>query len=182
MLHSLMLFAHVTSAMILVAAFGIEGLVLLELRTLSGTGQARAALTSFRYVQRTGGAGVGLTVVTGIYLASAYWGWRGAWMGTAFLTVVVIAIIGATMTGRATAALLGATPDRDPSSLIERRKSVLVASFTLRTALLIGIVFLMTVKPVAWQPSLGTVAAAGVIGLLFGLPGLRRIPHPGTAS
>ena len=182
MLHSLMLFAHVTSAMIIVAAFGIEGLVLLQLRHASGVDQARGVLQSFRYAQRTGGAGVGLTVVTGIYLASVYWGWRGAWMGTAFLTVVAIAVIGATTTGRSVAALLGASAEPGRAALLEQRRGVLVASFALRTALLAGIVFLMTVKPATWQVSVSTVVAAGAIGLLLGLPGLRQAPRPGTAS
>jgi hypothetical protein len=83
MIHSLIVFAHVTSAMILVAAFGIEGLILLQLRQAQSLADARPVLKKFRYVPRAGGAGLGATVVTGIYLATAYWSWQGAWMGGA---------------------------------------------------------------------------------------------------
>jgi hypothetical protein len=91
----------------------------------------------------------------------------------------VIAVIGATMTGRATAAMLGAASETSSAPLADRRP-VLVVSFAVRVALLVGVVFLMTVKPAAWQMSLATVALTGVMGLLVGLPALRQAPRPET--
>ena len=115
MQHLVIVFLHVASAMGIVGSFGIESLVLTQLRAARTATDARTVLSSYRYSQRAGAASLIVTVVTGIYLATAYWGWRGAWMGSGFLTLVAIAIIGATMTGRAVTRLLRVdSVDRHP--------------------------------------------------------------------
>src|SRR5690242_17724831 len=98
----ILLFLHVTSAMGIVAGFGIEGLVLVQLRAARSADEARGALANTRYVQRVAGSSLLGAIITGIYLATVYWSWRGAWMGVAFVTVVAIALVGGLMTGRAT--------------------------------------------------------------------------------
>jgi hypothetical protein len=172
MLHQLLLFLHVTSAMGIVAVFGIDGLMLLHLRAARTPADARLALGNGRYVQRVAGGSMLAALVTGIYLATAYWHWQGAWMGMAFLTVILVALVGGVMTGRPTARVLRASPEPMAGELVKAQRQ-LVRSYVLRLWLFLGIVFLMTTKPVSGPIALLVVAVAAVLGLLGGLPASR---------
>ena len=59
------------------------------------------------------------------------------------------------------------------ASDVGREYNVLVWSFLTRLGILVGIVFLMTVKP-PLQPSLIAVTAAAGVGFLAGCPARRR--------
>jgi len=177
MVRSLILFLHVASAMTIVAAFGVEGLALLQLRRARSIPDLRDALGNFRYVQWVGASGLIGTVVTGIYLASAYWRWQGAWMGTGFAALVVNAIIGATVTSRPVTVARRGAAEGTAMAAIDALRAKLALSFALRAAIVVGIVFLMTVKPATWPTSLLDVGAAAALGLLISLPLLRQ-PAP----
>ncbi|HEY2065174.1 MAG TPA: hypothetical protein VGG84_04395 [Gemmatimonadaceae bacterium] len=174
MVQSLLLFVHVASAMGIVAALGIEGLVLLQLGRARLVEEVRSAMGSFRYVQRVGAASLIATVLSGIYLATVYWRWEGPWIGTAFILLIANAVVGAVMSGRNQAAIGRATAaqgsGRSPD--VERSKATLRASFVIRAALILGIVFLMTVKPGS-DLSLLVAAVAVLLGLTLGLWALR---------
>ena len=174
MVQSLILFVHVASAMGIVAALGIEGLVLLQLGRARSAREVQSALGSFRYVRRVGAAGLIATILSGSDLATVVWQWQGPWIGIAFILLVVNAIIGAVMTGRGAAALgrATATPAAEETLDAERSMGMLRASFALRVSLILGIVFLMTVKP-ALELSLFAAAGAVALGLALGLPALR---------
>jgi len=175
MLRLLLLFLHVSGAMTIVAAFGIEGVALALLRRADSPADARGSLASYRFVQPVAGVGMITTLLSGLYLAGAYWGWRGPWFGVALLMIVAMAIIGGVMTGRRVAPLARAlsNPADAPRAFAELDpvRTRLVASFALRAFLLLGIVFLMTVKPGAGL-SVGAALVAAVLGLVF--PRLRR--------
>jgi hypothetical protein len=174
MAHSLLLFLHVASAMSIVAAFGIEMLQLMQLRASRTLADAQAALGGWRYVQRTGGIGLLVTVLTGVSLATIYWGWRGAWMGVAFLTVVAIAIVGATLTGRPIARFqreAAVSPGTSSASALHPRLSL---SYMIRTALFVGIIYLMTTKPANGAVALLVIAIAAVAGVGTWLVTSRR--------
>jgi hypothetical protein len=177
MVHQVLLFLHVTSAMGIVAGLGIEGLVLLQLRAAETAADARLALTNSRYVQRVGGISMLAALVTGIYLATAYWQWRGAWMGVAFLTIILLAVVGGLMTGRPTMRVLRAAPGALDSAELARVQRSLGRSYMLRLWLFLGIVFLMTTKPTAGPMALLVVVVAAVLGLIAGLPA-RRARRP----
>ena len=172
MQRSLLLFLHVSAAMGIVAAFGVEGLMLVQLRR--DAAGARTALGNYRYAQRVGVASVILAIVTGVYLASAYWGWRGAWMGVGFLTLVAIAVVGATLTGVPVARAMRADSDSARVGADLGLPGTLALSFAIRIALFFGIVFLMTVKPAAPLPALLTILVTVAIGIVVGLPARRR--------
>jgi hypothetical protein len=102
-----------------------------------------------------------------------------AWVVVALAGIAVLAVLGATMTARRTARLeqglrdgaadLPAIPARDP---------VLSLSFRTRAAILVGIIFLMTVKP-GWPGSLGAMAVTVAVGLLMSVGDFRgRAPAP----
>lgn len=172
MQRSLLLFLHVSAAMGIIAAFGVEGVMIVQLR--HDAAAARTVLRNYRYAQRVGAASLILAVVTGVYLASAYWGWRGAWMGVGFLTLVAIAVIGATLTGVPVARAMRSGSESAPTPAYLGFPGKLALSFAIRIALFFGIVFLMTVKPAAPVPALLTILVAAVTGIVIGLPARRR--------
>src|SRR3954463_10713141 len=149
MTHLVLLFLHVTSAMGIVAGLGIELLALMQLRAAGMADEARKALTSSRYVQRVSGASFLATTVTGLYLATVYWSWRGAWMGVALLAIVAMALVGALMTGRPMLRAMRAPSDGLGSAEIAALQARLSFSYAIRIGLFLGIVFVMTTKPVS---------------------------------
>ncbi len=174
MVRLVLLFLHVTAAMGVVAGLGIEGLALIQLRAARNGSEARTALASTRYVQRVMGLSLLIAILSGIYLATVYWSWRGAWMGMALLAIVAMGAIGGFMTGRPTMRVMRATGDGPGAAEIAALQGRLSLSYVIRLGLFLGIVFLMTTKPVSGTIALLVVAIAAAVGLLAGLP-TRRV-------
>ena len=170
MLRVVLVFVHVTGAFGVFAALAIEGAVLLQIRRATDVPQLRAALNTFGLVPRVGMPSLLVTLISGIYLTASVWGWRAAWIDVAFLALIATAVIGAVLT-RPSIARLEKTLIRD-----DTRDSMLWASFIMRTFMLIGIVFLMTVKPPLNAALIAIVTAAG-LGVLAALPRRTR-PSP----
>ena len=173
MVRLLLLFLHVASAMGIVAGLGIEGLTLVQFRAARTASEARAALGSTRYAQRVMGASTATAIVTGLYLATAYWSWRGAWMGMALLTIVVMAMVGGFMTGRPTTRVLRGAGAGLGAAEIAEVQGRLSLSYVIRLGLFLGIVFLMTTKPASGGIALLVVVVAAAAGVLAGLPARR---------
>jgi len=170
MTHLILLFLHVTAAMGIVAGLGIEGLTLVHLRAARNGADVRQSLTSSRYAQRIAGSSLLVAIITGLYLATVYWHWSGAWMGVAMLTIIAMALVGGLMTGRA----LRSVTDAMGPGAIPALQARLGMSYTIRLGLFLGIVFLMTTKPASGPIALAAVAVAGAVGFLAGLPARRR--------
>src|SRR6266511_3753344 len=162
-LYAIVVFLHIVGALGLFAALALEWASILSLRRATIADHAREwarLLASLRLV----GAPALLTIlVTGIYMMATRWGGQG-WIGVGFGGLVLVAVLGGILTGR-----------RDP---------ILMVSLYLRTALALGIVFVMSVKP----DTAGALTAMGValvLGLATGFPtwsrGRRTAPlaaHP----
>ena len=173
MTHLLLLFLHVTAAMGIVAGLGIEGFALMQLRAARSIGEARAALGSTRYVQRVMGVSLLTAIVTGIYLATAYWGWRGAWMGMALLAILAMGLVGGFMTGRTTMRVMRPSGDALGAVEIAAVQGRLSLSYVIRLGLFLGIVFLMTTKPTSGVVAFLVLVIAAAVGVLAGLPARR---------
>src|SRR6266487_3569251 len=151
-LYAIAVFLHIVGALGLFAALGLEWASVLNLRRASAVGQAREwarMLASLRAV----GAPAALTLlVTGIYLTATRWGGQG-WIGAGLGGLVLIAVLGATLTGRRAGAIVRAVAAEAgavsavSAALGERlRDPVLLVSAWLRTALALGTVFTMSNK------------------------------------
>jgi hypothetical protein len=163
MLRLLVVFVHVCGAMGLFGAAAIEGASLLQLHAPGG---APVAMRGFGLARRVGSLSFALTLASGIALTQAIWGWQAHWISVALAALGVMILIGATTSRRAMERLRVSV---NPSTV----SSALTFSFVVRASLLIGIVFLMTVKPPLGE-SLIAIAIAGSIGVLFGMPSRRR--------
>jgi len=133
--------------MSMVAALGMEAVALGLFRRATDTASTRAALAAMGATRPLAGFGALALALTGIILATRYWHWQGAWMGLGLLGLVAIGAVGGALTGRVVKRLqkdLGGGPNGSPPADVipALRKSLII-----RTALFIGIVFLMTVKP-----------------------------------
>jgi hypothetical protein len=178
MLRPLLLFIHVLSAMGVFAGLGVEGLVLFQLRRAAGAADVGAALRGYDLVRRVGSISLIATLLSGLYLAIAFWGSRGPWISVAFVSLLLLGAIGGVMTGRTVSRLTKATADPRTPAPHQRgvdpvAERTLRRSFVLRVAMVVGIVYLMTVKPTAGT-SLIVMAVAIAVGLLAGFAGSRE--------
>jgi hypothetical protein len=169
MIRLVLLFLHVTSAMGIVAGLAIEGLVLRQFRTARTGDEARQALTSSRYAQIVAGPSMLVAILTGLYLATVYWSWKGAWMGVAILTIVAMALFGIFMTGRPMLRAMRGPADALGAAALGALQGRLSMSYAIRLGLLVGIVFLMTTKLASGLPAISAVVVVGAIGWVVGL-------------
>jgi hypothetical protein len=171
------LFLHVTSAMGVFAALGIEAAALFQLRRAGGAADVRTALQAYRLVRPVGALSLLGILVSGIYLATTAWQWRGAWIGMGFVGLLLVAGIGGAATGRRVPRLIAAATQAGEEvpprgSRAPQRDPILWASFQARVAILIGVVYLMTVKP-GTRVSLAVMAVAIAVAAVASVPSLR---------
>jgi len=165
-LYSIVLFLHVLAAMGVAAAIAL----LMHGEVMAQRAQSPAELRSVMEKElRTASALKALVpvlAVTGLYMAWAAWSLSAPWVILAFLTLVYLTVSGPLLFGRRmqravdTAAAAGSiTPAvRD----ILEHPSFTVLEHT-RVALLVMLIFLMTVKP-GLVGTLAALAAALVLG------------------
>jgi hypothetical protein len=174
--YTLSVFLHIVGALGLFASLGLEQASVLNLRRASTTAQVREWVSLLGALRRIEGPAAFLIVTTGFYLVATRWG-HHAWIGLGLLGLVLMAVLGAAVSGRRATAIRSAVPDQDgpiPVALRTRLDDrVLQVSASLRAALAVGIVFNMSVKPgtagaftaMAAALALGmAVASAGWIG------------------
>jgi hypothetical protein len=182
MFRYLFLFLHVSSAMGVFAALGIEAGALFQLRGAAGPADVRTVLRAYQLVRVVGALSLVGLLVTGIYLATAVWGWRGPWIGLGFLGLVLTAAVGGVATRSGVARLergAGGAGGATPASY--RRNPVLHASLLARVAILVGVVYLMTVKPAVRAALVATAvalvaAAVAAVAVLRGGAGAGNAP------
>lgn len=179
-LYSVAVFFHVVGALGLFAALGLEWAGVRNLRVCVTTGQAREwlkLLGGLRLVERPA---VLVLLVTGIYVSAATGGGR-PWIGLGLVGLLVIAALGELLTGRRlrnVARRVLAEEDGPVTRTLagELADPVLTLSAWVRTALALGIVFIMSTKPER-AGALSALAIALVLGLAVGLPPFIRRPQ-----
>ena len=108
-------------------------------------------------------------------MAVAVWGGAG-WIVVAFLTLLLLPPLGMIAGLRLPAVRRELEAESGPLSPALRRRldePLFVASIQVRTAIVLGIVFLMTNKPDA-AGSVAAIAVAAVLGVACSLPALDR--------
>ena len=147
MLRANLLFIHVASAMGVFAALGMEALALAHLRHAANDDAARASLADLGSAQRLAAPAMLGLIVSGFWLATAYWHWQGAWMRLGFLGLVAVGAVGGLMTGRAVRRLHPRRHEPGFDAALHRVVPSLRRSFLIRGTLLAAVVYLMTTKP-----------------------------------
>ena len=162
MLYLVALFLHVTGALMLAGAMAIEWLSLIGLRKAASVDRARESLSIYSKLSMVGGIGMFLILIPGIYMGVVAWP-NAAWVAIGFVGIILIGAIGGIMNGRKMRTMkedASGLQDLTPEFRQRAADSSLVLSIRLRTMLLLGIVYMMTVK---------TAMAASVIVLIVSI-------------
>jgi hypothetical protein len=171
LLYQLALFLHIIGGFGLIAAITVEAIGLRGLRRATHTSDARVWLGISRgIVMRLAPASLGLILVTGLYMVATAWGPRG-WILVALASLLLLGVIGAFGTGLRMARI-GPAVGRAQGPLSDEmrrtlRDPILLRSLRVRLAMVLGVVFLMTLKPSAGA-SLVVIVLAIAFGLLAG--------------
>jgi uncharacterized membrane protein len=185
-LHSFLVFVHVISAMALATGTLLSLFSLLALRRAKRIDQVRSILGLVALSEPVSGIALVLTPLAGLMMTINTWGWQHGWINVALGSFVLLLPVGA-ITGlrrRAIANLVNEMSDGPLPALVEQRihDPLLGMAVYLMVALL-GIVFLMTIKP-ALDGSLTAIMGAVILGGIFSLPlwRARAREEAGTAT
>ena len=146
----LILFAHVAATIGIFAALTIEWVGLKHLSQATSYEQAREWARLWRLLAPLGIPSVLVVLLSGIYMATTLGVWNFAWTRVAFPTLVIVAIaarVAEPRRRRLMSAIATNTGPLPPSFLRDLKQPLFLASLRLRAALLLGLVFEMTVRP-----------------------------------
>ena len=178
-MYSVAVFLHVVGALGLFAALGVEWAGIANLRLSVATGQAREWLKLVRRVWTVELPSVLMLMVTGFYVSAATGGGR-PWIGLGLLATAVITAGGWLLAGRRLrrvgSVLIAQGGTSDSVLARQRAVRVLTLSAWLRTALALGVVFIMSIKPDR-AGALSALGIALVLGLAAGLLPFVRGPQ-----
>ena len=164
--YSIALFLHIVGALGLFVALGLEWMSLFNLRRATTTEQAREWLSAFGLLRWVGPISMGTILLPGFYMMAR---WGGiAWIGIALAAMILLAVVGAVLTGSRMAAIgravLAESGSLSPAFRQRLHDPFLWTSIQARVAIALGIVFLMTVKP-GLAGALLTIGVAIILGL-----------------
>jgi hypothetical protein len=178
LLYQLALFLHIIGGFGLIAAITVEAIGLRGLRRATQRNDALVWLGISRgIVMRLAPASLGLILVTGLYMVATAWGPRG-WILIALASLLLVGVIGAFGTGLRMARI-GPAVGRAQGPLSDElrrtvRDPILLISLRVRLAMVLGVVFVMTVKPSAGASLVVIVLGIG-LGLLAGQIPARKV-------
>jgi len=173
------LFLHLAGALALFIGYGIEWTASTLFRSASSTEQLRAWLRVFKVSPPLSGAGLGILLLSGGYLASLTGAMRKGWVSATWLAIFFALVLGLALVlprmKRIRAALPAGDEPLSPALRSRIADPVLLIAIRVRVMLATGIVYLMAAKT-ALFPSLVVLAVAVLLGVLFSLPVWKGAP------
>lgn len=149
MLYTIILFIHVIGALLLFAALGIEWLTFIRFRNANTYEAAGSWLKSFLVIPKLYMISMITILLSGIYMTIVVWKDAG-WIIIAFLAMILLGFMGARLTGKKMESIGKEIINGNgelPFELKEKMKDPgLWNSIQTRSAVAIGIIYLMTVK------------------------------------
>lgn len=180
-LYSIALFIHVIATIAMFAVIGIVMVSVLLMRRAQTVEQLQErAFLAYGADKLMPGIMV-LVLVPAIFMVFASWGWTTAWINTALITLLLASPLGPAVNTRRLKALYKATEAApagplSAAQLKQRSDQILWTSCCIFTGILIGIVFLMTVKPGLFG-SLATITVALALGIISSILSSRMPVH-----
>jgi hypothetical protein len=179
-LYTLLLFVHVSGAICLFIGMGIWLFGITAIGRAARVEQVRTLADLMLMARLAVPAGAFVVIAAGLAMTRIAWGLQTGWIAVALGSLVIIGPIGTWVIDpkvRAVAALAHTLPDGPlPITLAERTHDrVLRLALYTMTAMLFGIVYLMTAKP-ALTSAVGAMVASALLGLASSLPFLRARP------
>jgi hypothetical protein len=185
MLYPVALFVHILGALGYVIALGIVYAAVVGLRHAQTAQTLRLWAAAAQYATRLIPVSAVCILVAGFYMVAVAWRDQTGWVTVAFAAYLLVGIASWPLQYRRIAAIAQQARDLPPAAplpiaLMHRaRAPFLWLATNAITAVPVGIVFLMTVKP----DLLGSLLALGValvVGLVAGVL-LLRLPAPAAA-
>jgi hypothetical protein len=173
-LYTILLFVHVSGAVCLFVGFGIWLFGSTTIARAARVEQVRVIADLMLMVRLVVPASAFVVIVAGLSMAQIAWGLQTGWIAVALGSLVFIGSIGTWVIDpkvRAIAALAHTLPDGLlPVTLAERTHDrILRLALQTMTAMLFGVVFLMTTKP-ALTSAVGAMVVSALLGLASGVP------------
>jgi hypothetical protein len=174
-LYSIALFFHIAGALGVFAALALDWVGIANLRRAHTVEQVRDWAGVYGIIRVLGGASVAALLIFGLYMTAVSWGPTG-WVGIGLLSLLFIAVFGA-VSGIRLSRVLAAAGSGEGALEGDLRRALgaplFVASVRVRTAVALGVVFMMTVKPDA-VGSVAIIVIALALGIASGVPVLRQ--------
>jgi hypothetical protein len=174
-IYAIAVFLHVIAAMGLLAGMAVEWVMVANMRRAETAEQARdwlRLLPAFRFVA---GPSMLLLLAAGFYMMAVRWGPAG-WLVVALVALFLLPPLGMFSGLRLPKIEQGLATEHGLLSA-ERRQQLAHPSFLFsiqtRTAIVLGVVFLMTDRPDAVTSAI-TIAVAVAVGLASALPLMNR--------
>jgi len=173
----MMLFIHVSAAICLFIGFGIWLFGITAIAHAACVEQVRTLADVMLMVRLVVPVSALLVIVAGLTMTLTTWGLQTGWIAVALGSLIIIGPIGTWVIDpkvRAMAVLAHTLPDGPlPATLVAHsRDSVLRLTMHTLIAMLFGIIFLMTTKPVLTS-ALGAIVVSAFLGIASGLPFVR---------
>jgi hypothetical protein len=168
------LFCHVIAMVGLFAAVAIEWVSLRFVRRATSSEQAREWTRLWGLLQPIGIPSVLVILASGIYMATTLAVWEVGWVQVAVPTLVIVAAAGGIVGPRRSRLQAAIAKSAGPLSVdlqIQLRQPLLLASWRLRAALLVGLVFEMVARPQSSGVML--MASFALLGICWGLMAWR---------
>jgi hypothetical protein len=174
---NIVLFLHLAGALALFIGYGLEWTASALFRNASSGEQVRAWLRVFRVSPPLSGAGLGVLLLSGGYLASVSGTMKQGWIPATLIGIFLALTAGfALILPRMRRIRMTLPSLSEPLSAALRANlsnPLLLSAIRIRVLLAGGIVYLMVAKP-RFTDSLSVLAIAVVLGLLFSIPTWKR--------
>lgn len=182
--HTILVFVHVVSAIILAGGTFISLFGLIALRRAQRAEEVRSVLGLLKLSEPLSALTLVVTPVAGLIMTINVWGWQNGWINVALGSMAFLLLPVGAITGTrryAIAKLITKLPDGALPEAVEQRlhDPLLGTAGYLMVALIIGIEFLMTIRP-ALEGSLFAIAVSFAIGVAASLPMWRGKIDKGT--
>jgi hypothetical protein len=174
---SIVLFLHLAGAVALFIGYGIEWTASSLFRNASTSEQLRAWLRVFKVSPPLSGAGLGVVLLSGGYLASLTGAMKQGWIPATLIGIFAALALGFALILPRMRGIRSALPAGNeplPAPLRSRLADpILLTAIRVRVLLATGIVYLMVAK-LTLIPSLVVLAISAVLGVLFSVSTWRQ--------
>jgi hypothetical protein len=173
-LYNLFLFLHVTGAVTYYAGVAVLLLGLGALRRARQVEQARALSGLMQRAEPLAVIGGLLILGAGSYMTATAWGWSTGWILVTLVTLIGLGALAVGVIEPRRKAIRGLAKDSPDGPLPEPLKAqihdpILGTALHVLAAVVVGIIFLMTVKP-ELVTSILVIGAALALGLISSVP------------
>jgi hypothetical protein len=170
---AIVLFLHLAGAFALFVGYGIEWTASSLFRNSTSTEQLRAWLRVFKVSPPLAGAGLGVLLLSGGYLASLTGAMKQGWIPATLIAIFVALGLGMGLIlprmKRIRAALPSGNDSISPALRAQLSDPILLSAIRVRVLLATGIVYLMAAKPGLTHSFIALLVAIAA-GLAFSAP------------